>query len=534
MSSSRIISAMRPARSRAAPSNTTKRQGASLPWSGTRDARLRIVSSSSAVGPGPVISAGGAERRRLSRSIVSFIRGFLGGRFAGALLHPARRTTAFDPPHWSGTRRLRRASAGESGRHAGDRTNLCNADGAGAAWPLGAARADPATADGQATLSLSAVLNGETAPMSDGVRWRVFSAKTEEDGSHALVVESNLAEPTLTLAPGDYVVHAAFGLASAAKRLTLGPEVRAERLSIAAGGLKIGGVLGDQPIDPAKLSLAIYVPVGRNPEGKLVDAKAKAGDIVALPEGAYHIVSTYLDTVGGRFLAAVAAPSGGKSTAPAPSTTLPSNSIVSADIKVTSGKLTDVTLRHRCATQTLKLVNKPGAEALANTTFTVLTPGGDVIRELDGRVSVAGAGRRRICGHRPARRQNLSIDLRGPDRCGPRRRSRCTRDRPGEWAGSWPNAGPGCARGRRQGRGLSGCRPFSFRSNARLAAPTRSRARWPKSEIASEIYSIAGDFDILAKFYVERDVDIGHFVGQKVQTIPGIVDTRTIITFKAF
>jgi DNA-binding Lrp family transcriptional regulator len=55
-----------------------------------------------------------------------------------------------------------------------------------------------------------------------------------------------------------------------------------------------------------------------------------------------------------------------------------------------------------------------------------------------------------------------------------------------------------------------------------------------EAEIASEIYSTAGEFDILAKFYVERDVDIGHFVGQKVQTIPGIVETRTIITFKAF
>lgn len=55
-----------------------------------------------------------------------------------------------------------------------------------------------------------------------------------------------------------------------------------------------------------------------------------------------------------------------------------------------------------------------------------------------------------------------------------------------------------------------------------------------EAEIASEIYSIAGDSDILAKFYVEKDVDIGHFVGTKVQIIPGIVDTRTIITFKAF
>ena len=54
------------------------------------------------------------------------------------------------------------------------------------------------------------------------------------------------------------------------------------------------------------------------------------------------------------------------------------------------------------------------------------------------------------------------------------------------------------------------------------------------AEIASEIYSTAGDHDLIAKFYVEDDADIGHFVNQKVQTVPGIQDTKTIITFKAF
>jgi DNA-binding Lrp family transcriptional regulator len=54
------------------------------------------------------------------------------------------------------------------------------------------------------------------------------------------------------------------------------------------------------------------------------------------------------------------------------------------------------------------------------------------------------------------------------------------------------------------------------------------------AEIASEVYSTAGDFDLLAKFYVEDSTDIGHFVNEKVQVIPGIQDTRTIITFKAF
>ena len=54
------------------------------------------------------------------------------------------------------------------------------------------------------------------------------------------------------------------------------------------------------------------------------------------------------------------------------------------------------------------------------------------------------------------------------------------------------------------------------------------------AEIASEIYSTAGEFDLLVKFYIEPGTDIGHFIAEKVQTIPGIADTRTIITFKAF
>jgi hypothetical protein len=248
--------------------------------------------------------------------------------------------------------------------------------------PAEPAPAPPSQAD-QATLSLSAILNGGGAPLTAGLRWRVFAAQADPDGSRALIVESSLPQPTLTIPAGDYVVHVGFGLASAAKRVTLTAEVRSERLTLSAGALKIEGTLADAPIDPAKLSLAIYVPQNRNPLGKLVYAKGKAGDIIGLPEGSYHIVSTYLDTVGAHSAVGAAANSG-KSAVVAPPAAIPSNSIVNADIRVTSGKRIDVTIKHRCATLTLKLVNKAGAEALANTTFTVLTPGGDVIRELVG------------------------------------------------------------------------------------------------------------------------------------------------------
>ncbi|MCX5493833.1 Lrp/AsnC ligand binding domain-containing protein [Kaistia dalseonensis] len=55
-----------------------------------------------------------------------------------------------------------------------------------------------------------------------------------------------------------------------------------------------------------------------------------------------------------------------------------------------------------------------------------------------------------------------------------------------------------------------------------------------EAEIASEIYSTAGDFDLLVKFYLEDDADAGHFVTESVQRFDGIKDTRTIITFRAF
>ncbi|MDP8996099.1 MAG: Lrp/AsnC ligand binding domain-containing protein [Pseudomonadota bacterium] len=54
------------------------------------------------------------------------------------------------------------------------------------------------------------------------------------------------------------------------------------------------------------------------------------------------------------------------------------------------------------------------------------------------------------------------------------------------------------------------------------------------AEIASEVFSTAGEYDLLVKFYLKEGEDIGHFIAQKVQTIPGIRDTFTTVTFKAF
>jgi len=58
--------------------------------------------------------------------------------------------------------------------------------------------------------------------------------------------------------------------------------------------------------------------------------------------------------------------------------------VVRSDIRVQAGKLTDVTISHRAAMITLKLVGDKGGEALANTAWSVITPGGDIIKESIG------------------------------------------------------------------------------------------------------------------------------------------------------
>jgi len=76
--------------------------------------------------------------------------------------------------------------------------------------------------------------------------------------------------------------------------------------------------------------------------------------------------------------------------------------------------------------------------------------------------------------------------------------------------------------------------PFFVQIKCQLGKSYQVASQLADREIASEIYSTAGEFDLLVKFYVEPGTDIGHFVNEKVQIVPGIQDTRTIITFKAF
>ena len=50
----------------------------------------------------------------------------------------------------------------------------------------------------------------------------------------------------------------------------------------------------------------------------------------------------------------------------------------------------------------------------------------------------------------------------------------------------------------------------------------------------AEVHSTSGEYDLLAKFFLDSDADIGRFVCERVQKAPGLSSTFTIISLNPF
>jgi hypothetical protein len=224
--------------------------------------------------------------------------------------------------------------------------------------PFQAPPVQPVVPPGQALLSLSARFGPNQPVIAGALHWRVYADKPDQSGVFRLLKEDRTASPTVVVPAGGYVVVVSFGLASAAKRIQLGPEQSARHVfELAAGGARFEGRVGDSKIPSSQISFDVFHGSQFEPgEKRPVAHDIATGDLVALPEGVYYVVSNYGD----------------------------GNAVVRSDIRIQTGKLTDVTIHHRAAVITLKLVSEKGGEALANTAWSVLTPGGDVIKESIG------------------------------------------------------------------------------------------------------------------------------------------------------
>lgn len=200
-------------------------------------------------------------------------------------------------------------------------------------------------------VTLTARITPEGAPIPDGIVWRIFESTPGPDGEMALVAKADAGTADLQLAPGDYVVHVAYGQAQISDTVTVVPGSNTHDIVLDAGALRLNSaVTGEIPISPALVEFDIFTS-GPEETRALITDSLPPNEIVTLNAGTYHIVSRFGDI----------------------------NAVVRADLRVEPGQLTDATLYHHAAEVSFKLVSEEGGEAIADVEWTVKTADGATI-----------------------------------------------------------------------------------------------------------------------------------------------------------
>jgi len=209
-------------------------------------------------------------------------------------------------------------------------------------------------------VTLSAYLTQDGEPIDQGLIWRVYSENANVNPPQPrLVSTSKEPSPSVPLAPGTYVINVAFGRAHLTRRVEVAAsKVTEERFIMNAGGLRVTAVLGEaEKVPDLTVSYDVYQGDADRLGGRTkIVTGLRPGLIVRLNAGLYHLVSTMGDA----------------------------NAVVSSDVTVEAGKLTDALIHHHAARVTLKLVTREGGEAQADTLWAVHGADGALVRESQG------------------------------------------------------------------------------------------------------------------------------------------------------
>lgn len=203
-------------------------------------------------------------------------------------------------------------------------------------------------------LLLSARLVDGGSPLRSGIVWRVYGSVPGADGELPMVAEGVGGDRDFALQPGVYFVYCGFGFAASTVRVELREGLREESVVLNAGGLILKAMAEDRSLPTDDVRFDIYsLETDDRGERKLVARDVAPDEMVRLAADTYHVVSRYGEV----------------------------NAQTRGDVEIKPGKLTEVTLFQRAAEVTLKLVGTPGGEAIADTSWSVLTPGGDIVAE---------------------------------------------------------------------------------------------------------------------------------------------------------
>jgi hypothetical protein len=217
----------------------------------------------------------------------------------------------------------------------------------------------PPTSGPPASVTLTAYLSEGSAPMSSGIVWRIFEGHPGADGNYRLLETVRDPQPAVELKPGEYLINIAYGRANLTKKIGVWPQNPVkEDFVVNAGGLRLNATLAHAPIVAEHL---LKFEVFSDTQDQFGNRQKLFGDlrpgvVTRLNSGIYHIVSTYGDA----------------------------NSVISTDVVVEPGKITEAGIDHDAAKVTLKLVQRSGGEATADTHWTIYNTAGEVIKESAG------------------------------------------------------------------------------------------------------------------------------------------------------
>lgn len=200
------------------------------------------------------------------------------------------------------------------------------------------------TPDPAQPISLSAKIQEDGTVIPDGLIWRVYDTQTDGAGQLALLFKSEDATAALSLPPGEYLVHVAYGRAQSSDTLLVEPGPNIKTIILDAGALRLRSAISAEiNIPPAQLKFDILA-TGLDGDQIPVVQGVEQNTMVHLNAGVYNVVSRWGDQ----------------------------NATVRADIRVEPGQVTEATLFHKAAQVTFLLVSSAGGEAIADVDWKVM------------------------------------------------------------------------------------------------------------------------------------------------------------------
>ena len=206
-------------------------------------------------------------------------------------------------------------------------------------------------------LRLRALLVSDGQQIENNLIWRVY--RVAGRAGPVLVPTDRVPTPAVDLPAGAYLVIASYGKAFISQRVDVKTgKTHEATLVLNAGGLTVTTLIERGNIASDSLVRFDIYADERDQAGERMKVVSglRPGLVIRLNSGLYHLVSRLGDA----------------------------NAIVSADITVEAGKLSEAKIIHQAAKVTFKLVDRVGGEAIADTQWVILAGSGGIVKETAG------------------------------------------------------------------------------------------------------------------------------------------------------